>query len=63
MPVKLTPSSLSSSVFYFHIERRYLKLVRQDWSVPSMVALRTFRNNVEVESVARTTTSERLQNW
>ena len=62
IPVRLTPSSLSSSVFFFHSSERNLKSVSVDWYVPSIVASSIFFLRVETVSVDLTTTSVRLQN-
>src|SRR4051812_34240964 len=43
IPVRETPRSLSSSVFFCQILRRYLKFVKVDWIVPRIVASLTFR--------------------
>ena len=63
IPVSDTPSKRSSSVFFFHTLRRYLKSVSVDWNVPKIVARRTLSVSVCCVSDARTTTSDRLQNW
>ena len=63
IPVKDTPSNLSSSVFCLHCLRKYLKSVKVDWNVPSIVAALTLANKSFSLSVARITTSVRLQNW
>ncbi|ABT16975.1 hypothetical protein ATCV1_z841R [Acanthocystis turfacea chlorella virus 1] len=62
MPVSDTPRSLSSSVFFFHIFRRYGNLEKVLWTVPMIVATRIFFISVSLVSVALTTTSVRLQN-
>ena len=43
IPVRDTPSSASSSVLCTHLGRKRLKLVNDDWNVPSIVANLTFR--------------------
>ena len=63
MPVSDTPNSLSSSVFFFQMLRRYLKSVNVDWNVPKIVAKPTLVASVFSVSPARATTSDRLQNW
>ena len=62
IPVNDTPSSLSSSQLFFHIADTYLKFVRVDCIVPSIVASLTFSSSVSLVSLSRTTTSDRLQN-
>ena len=62
IPVRETPSRASSSQFFFHSLERYGKFVRDAWNVPRIVAIRIFLIRVSSVSVARTTTSERLQN-
>ena len=59
-PVKLTPSNLSSSAFFFQIGLTYLKSVRADWIVPRMVANPILRETSSTVSLGRNTTSERL---
>ena len=63
MPVKETPSSLSSSVLSFHTFLRYLKSVRVDCRVPRMVASLTLSLRDSSVSFSRTTISDKLQNW
>ena len=63
IPVRDTPRSLSSLQFFCQIFLRYWKSVKVDWIVPRIVAIRTFSESVTYESVGRTTTSVRLQNW
>ena len=63
IPVSDTPSKRSSSVFFFHTLRKYLKLVNVAWNVPRIVARRTFSLSVSTVSLSRTTTSDKLQNW
>ena len=61
IPVRLTPSKDSSSVFVFQIPLRYLKSVRVACRVPKIVAIRTFLLRDSAVSSGLTTTSERLQ--
>ena len=63
MPVKLTPNRRSSSVFLAQILRKYGNFVYVLWMVPRIVASSTLVLSVSTVSVARTTTSVRLQNW
>ena len=62
MPVRETPSSLSSSQFFFHVLEIYRKFVSVDCSVPRIAASLTFFFRVSGVSSALTTTSDRLQN-
>nr|QPI16358.1 MAG: hypothetical protein NIOZUU157_00248 [Virus NIOZ-UU157] len=62
MPVKDTPSSASSSVFFTHLGRNRLMSVSDAWNVPSIVASLTLRNISFCVSSALMTTSVRLQN-
>ena len=57
-----TPSSLSSSQFIFHLLVKYLKLVRVDCHVPSIVASSTFFSKEVGVSSLLTTASVKLQN-
>ena len=62
IPVKDTPSSLSSSVLRVHCRLNPLMSVKQDCMVPKIVAISTFLCNILGVSSALTTTSDRLQN-
>ena len=62
MPVRETPSNLSSSALCFQIGRTYLKFVSVDWYVPIIVAIRTLSLRLASVSVLLTITSERLHN-
>jgi len=62
IPVRDTPNNLSSSVLFCQILRNYLKFVKVDWNVPSIVASDTLLSRLFMLSVSLTTTSVRLQN-
>ena len=63
IPVMLTPSNASSSVFFFQMLRKYLKSVKVACSVPMIAATSALAFNVSSVSSSRTTISDKLQNW